>query len=225
MILFSQLFSYRSVLAERAIRNFIERFAKEDNWHEIDRKTANLGYGWMHYALIRILRPKRVLVIGSRYGYIPAICALACRDNKKGAVDFVDAGFDFRDLQHKGKDWGGVGLWRTKKGRNYFKTFGLQNHITIHVMESEEFWRKFPNLRWGYIYIDGDHSYKGVKSDFDHFWPRLTTGGFLGFHDIHIDRREGQTYGVKRVWEKLKSQGRWNLIELPGEFGLGLIQK
>jgi hypothetical protein len=40
------------------------------------------------------MRPKRVLCVGSRYGYIPAICAYACKENNYGVVDFVDAGFD-----------------------------------------------------------------------------------------------------------------------------------
>eukprot|EP00391_Amoebophrya_sp_Ameob2_P003300 CAMPEP_0179000666 /NCGR_PEP_ID=MMETSP0795-20121207/10827_1 /TAXON_ID=88552 /ORGANISM="Amoebophrya sp., Strain Ameob2" /LENGTH=393 /DNA_ID=CAMNT_0020693745 /DNA_START=118 /DNA_END=1299 /DNA_ORIENTATION=+ len=41
------------------------------------------------------------------------------------------------------------------------------------------------------IFIDGDHSYKGVRRDLDAWWPRLSTNGVLSGHDFDI-----QWYGV-----------------------------
>lgn len=34
------------------------------------------------------------------------------------------------------------------------------------------------------IFIDGDHSYDGVKNDFDCWFHKLKTGGIIVFHDI-----------------------------------------
>ncbi len=34
-----------------------------------------------------------------------------------------------------------------------------------------------------FIFIDGDHSYKGVKQDFDMYSPLVRKGGLVGFHD------------------------------------------
>lgn len=37
-----------------------------------------------------------------------------------------------------------------------------------------------------FVYIDGDHSYKGVKSDIDLYYPKVRTGGVIGGHDFGI---------------------------------------
>src|SRR3990170_4076730 len=174
----------KSLFSRRAVNKLIELYAKKDNWHNIDKNKGNLGYGWFHYSLIRILQPKRILVIGSRYGYIPAICAVACKDNNKGRVDFVDAGYDFRKADHR-KHWGGIGFWKKIKPAEHFGKFSLERHISGYIMTSYEFSKKHPQRLWGYINIDGDHSYEGVKFDFETFWPRLEKGGFLSLHDIY----------------------------------------
>lgn len=213
------------------IRDFIDTFARlgdrgkgtEGNWHEIDKKTGNLGYGWVHYCLIRNLRPRRVLVIGSRYGFVPAICALACCHNRKGVVDFVDAGYDYKNPQHAKHHWGGIGFW-TKDGSKVFAKFGLVNHINLHVMTSRDFAVKHKRGSWGYINIDGDHSYDGVKFDFETFWPCLQKKGFISLHDIFTKDSGDLKYGVPKYWGKIKLKYR-NTFEFKGEFGLGVVQK
>ncbi len=35
----------------------------------------------------------------------------------------------------------------------------------------------------GFLWIDGDHSYRGAKADFDGFAPHLVPGGVVAFHD------------------------------------------
>jgi len=217
--------SKQQILSLPSIKRFIKIYAKNDNWHEIDQKAGNLGYGWLHYALIRILRPKRILNIGSRYGYIPATCALACKHNKKGVVDFVDAGYDQSKIQDKKNNWGGVGFWTQKNAKNHFNKFELSDFIKLYVMTSENYSIKYSKYNWGYINIDGDHSYKGTKKNFNTFWPRLKKGGYICFHDIYIKKRDGTIYGVQKLWKELQSKNKYKMMELPGEFGLGIIQK
>ena len=48
-------------------------------------------------------------------------------------------------------------------------------------MKSEEYKKKYILRKYGYVYIDGDHSYRGVKLDFEMFWPQLIRGGFWQF--------------------------------------------
>ncbi|MDD5242732.1 MAG: class I SAM-dependent methyltransferase [Syntrophorhabdaceae bacterium] len=47
-----------------------------------------------------------------------------------------------------------------------------------------------------FLFIDGDHSYEGVKSDVDDWFPKLNDGGIVIFHDI------GWAEGVQRVVEE-----------------------
>lgn len=56
-----------------------------------------------------------------------------------------------------------------------------------------------------FIFIDGDHSYDGVKSDFYQYRDMIGPGGFIGFHDI-VDseyHRENGCY-VAQFWEEIK---------------------
>jgi predicted O-methyltransferase YrrM len=54
------------------------------------------------------------------------------------------------------------------------------------------------------VFIDGDHSYEGVKLDVERFSPRVRPGGRCVFHDQ--DRP-----GVSRVVGELLVTGRWRV--------------
>lgn len=204
----------------------MRHFTRGDNWHNFDVESGNLGYGWIHYGLIQNLKPSRVLVIGSRYGFVPAVCALACQDNQRGVVDFVDAGYDYRQPQEQDRAWGGVGFWKKADIKKHFGKFELSNYLRVYVTTSEDFHQTYPKYRWQYVFIDGDHSYHGVKTDFTLFWPRLETEGILAVHDIFTPNSIiGTKAGVKKFWEELKHNRKNSMIEIPGLCGLGLIQK
>ncbi len=228
----TNLLNSKNFTSTRNISKFINLYAKNDNWHGIDKATGNLGYGWIHYGIIRNLEPKRVLVIGSRYGFIPAVCAMACRDNKKGKVDFVDAGYDQASPKDNkllgGKEnrhWGGVGFWNKVDTKKHFGAFGLNKYIQTHVNTSNEFRKKYFNRKWDYVYLDGEHSYKGVKSDFKRFWSSVTKSGILSLHDLFTKNSGELKYGVGQLWRELKREGKYNCLEIPGKCGLGIIQK
>ena len=90
---------------------------------------------------------------------------------------------------------------------------------------SVELAKKYPNITYDYIYIDGDHSYKGVVDDCIYFLPRLSKGGYLSFHDISVKgKRPDGIYGVWKVWSKLISDFKGIEIQYVGS-GLGIIQK
>jgi len=57
------------------------------------------------------------------------------------------------------------------------------------------------------IFIDGDHSYEGVKADFINFLDCLKPGGYVAFHDI-LDSVEHTVIDVhvSKLWKELKKQ-------------------
>lgn len=212
---------YSQLINKSNLNRLLDYYAGEDNWHEIDKKSGNLGYGWFHYGMIRMLKPKRVLCIGSKRGFIPAVCALACRDNDFGVVDFVDAGFD--QTTGEPNHWGGIGLWKRIDKDKYFRPFGLNKFINLYVMTSTKYKNLYPKRVYGYMHVDGDHSFYGVSQDFKLFWPALSSGGIMAFHDIYTQNLGGLNYGVSKFWDKIKATYRF--AELPGECGLGVIFK
>ena len=205
------------------IWKLMNHFQADERGHQANTKKADLGYGWLHYGFIRQQKPKHLLCIGSRYGFIPAVMAHACKDNVFGKVDFVDAGFGENDQNH----WTGKAYWHNKKGINCFKNFNLEKYIKIFVQTTKQFRKENKNKKYDYIYIDGDHSYEGVKFDFDSFWPKLNPGGFMLFHDICVKGNlpEGK-YGVGQLFKEIinKNQQTYLIISYQ-QSGLGILQK
>lgn len=188
--------------------------------HGTDFQQGNLGLGLIHYSIVSSLRPERILCIGSEYGFVPAILALACKDQNFGHVDFVDAGKNSRDKN----SWGGVGFWNQATAQKHFSSLGVEKFITCHVTTSEKFAKKFPNRKYEYIYLDGDHSYLGVKSDYQRFWPRLAVRGFFSFHDIFLQGlSHGEEFGVWKLWQEIKSPHKFSFKT--ADNALGFIQK
>lgn len=211
----------QSLLKRHISRILIHRFSGDEG-HNIDAQQKFIGFGLMHYAWIRNLKPTNILCVGSRVGFIPAILALACKDNGTGSVDFVDAGYD---EQQPTKHWSGIGFWGKNDPKRHFGSIGVSSYITTYVMTTEQYAKKYTNKRYQYIYIDGDHSYVGVSADYRLFWPKLDKNGLMIFHDVvargYLD--DGK-FGVWKLWKKISKKNAV-IIPFPKESGLGIIQK
>jgi cephalosporin hydroxylase len=57
------------------------------------------------------------------------------------------------------------------------------------------------------LFIDGDHSYKGVKTDFELWSPLVRPGGMILFHDI-LPHTKVAHCEVDRLWNELKLRYR-----------------
>ncbi len=84
------------------------------------------------------------------------------------------------------------------------------------------------------LYLDGDHSYEGIKSDFQMYNPLVRPGGMIVFHDIVPDYKtrhgiETSSYvgGVPQFWEEIKaSQAKVEeIVEDYAQdgFGIGIL--
>lgn len=56
-----------------------------------------------------------------------------------------------------------------------------------------------------FLFIDGDHSYEGVREDFMMYSPLVREGGLIAFHDI---AESGGSREVHRLWSELKPSYR-----------------
>jgi hypothetical protein len=76
-----------------------------------------------------------------------------------------------------------------------------------------------------FLFIDGDHTLEGVRSDYDMYSPLVKPSGTIIFHDICVHRPEFNCH-VDKFWNELK-KGReyWEFIENPdqGLYGIGVI--
>ncbi len=53
-----------------------------------------------------------------------------------------------------------------------------------------------------FLFIDADHSYDGVKKDFEMYSPLVKNGGLIAFHDIVPLPSKSDT--INEFWEKIK---------------------
>jgi hypothetical protein len=198
-------------LLNRDVYDIIKRHYYTPNQNR-GNSEYSFGFGLIHYALIRNVRPERVLCVGSLKGYMPALCALACKDEGRGHVEFVDEG---------GLTWGGGGRWQAldEQGlHDYWKPLGVEDYIETHVCRIED----YSLGQYQYVHIDADHSYEGAKSEFALIWPHLDRGGLYTFHDINwrLQSAWGR-FGVKDFWKELGGEK----LALPISAGLGIVRK
>lgn len=56
-----------------------------------------------------------------------------------------------------------------------------------------------------FAFIDGDHTYEGVRADYDNYSPFVREGGIIAFHDT-IENGSRNEPGVRRLVGELKWQ-------------------
>jgi len=186
-------------------------------------EDLNLGMGWIYYALTRLLRPKRAVVIGSYRGFVPLILGKALADNVEGgSVWFIDPSLvdDF---------------WTDPaKVDRHFASFGVKNirHFrgtTQEFVESEHY-RVLGEV--GLVHVDGFHTEDQVRFDYYAFESRLAPGGIMLFHDSVVVRRSkvydeslSHEFGVRRFIDSLREDRSLQIFDLPVGPGLTLVRK
>jgi len=64
-----------------------------------------------------------------------------------------------------------------------------------------------------FLFVDGDHTYWGVKRDYEMYSPLVRKGGIIAFHDIVPDQYESRCQ-VSRFWNEVKSNhARGEIVE------------
>ena len=137
--------------------------------HHEDAATFNLGFGFLYYGLVRSLRPRHVLVIGSGFGFSVVCMALGLRDNAAGSLIFVDPSFSvFRHGPFQ--TVGGQAHWDDpQKVRLHFARFGVEHVVAHSKMTSADLFARYEHLGLPPIdpaFIDGNHAYEHVAHDF-----------------------------------------------------------
>jgi cephalosporin hydroxylase len=70
------------------------------------------------------------------------------------------------------------------------------------------------------LFIDGDHSYRGVRADFEMYSPLVESGGIVAFHDIAVQPLPNE---VVRLWRELKPRYRHKeILHSTGKDAMGI---
>jgi predicted O-methyltransferase YrrM len=196
---------------------FMGRFHGRVDW------ASGLGDGvYFLYGLVRVLRPEAVIEIGSARGKSTCAMALACSQNAKGKVYAIDP--------HTQNYWSDQ---RSESSYDFLldrlRTYHLEPWCEVIRKTSREALANPPPIKADLVFIDGDHSYEGVKLDFELCRPLLSEHGLAVFHDStwghfkdHPNYREGGV-GVGRYLEELRREGHEAVTVFPCP-GLTVLQ-
>ena len=87
---------------------------------------------------------------------------------------------------------------------DFFKSLMLQNpNIRLYRQLSYEAAENFPDEYFDLIYIDGDHSYEGVKKDLEAWWPKVKPGKFFTGDDY--SEQHAKIDGVDMEFEVIRA--------------------
>lgn len=175
-------------------------------------------------ALLRelaVLKPVRLCEIGADKGGTLALFASVASPN---------AQILSLDIAYPGTR---SAVYRTLAARGQKVTCMEANSHLSDTLESVKQWLNGELL--DFLFIDGDHSYQGVKADYEMYSPLVRPGGIVAFHDIVPDfmTRFGEESlsdvgDVPRYWSELKSTvGEWKeFVEDPAQdgYGIGMIR-
>lgn len=137
------------------------------------------------------------------------------------SIDFPDVRFG------GGYDWWKTPLFNAFKLRG--QTLTLIRADSHKVETLNEVKKVIKERKVDFIFIDGDHSYEGVRQDFEMYNPFLATNGFMAFHDIVSHVKESGCE-VNKYWEELKNSRKYDCYEIienkaQSMGGIGIVYK
>ncbi len=111
---------------------------------------------------------------------------------------------------------GGYGNWRT----SLYKSFKLPMQ-QLYLVNADSHERRtvdkvnaiLNGFKVDFIFIDGDHSYEGVKKDFEMYSPLLENNGMVAFHDIVVHPEETGCE-VSKFWNEVKMKSEYRSKEI-----------
>ncbi len=150
-------------------------------------------------SLLKILKekkPRYILEIGTAKGGTLFLLSRAASD---------DALLVSLDLP-QGRFGGGYPKWKIP----LYESFGSPRQ-KIHLIRAdshdpssvEKVKDSLKGNKLDFLFIDGDHTYDGVKKDFEMYSPLVKEDGLVGFHDIAPHTRQTGCE-VERFWNEVK---------------------
>lgn len=198
--------------------------------------------GLLLFSLVRNIRPRTVVEVGSFMGVSTIWMAAALNDigdesaasgdeqGRRGTVHAIDR---FDDLPEN--EWRKAAITdRHALIESNLTNAGVSERVTLHEGTS---WDVLPTLHEtlrsaGGVHLallDGDHSAEGLRKDFITLEPVLVTGGYVIVHDT-IPERCGGHVGGRHLLDHINdfAAGLYESVEVflaPLNYGLGIFRR
>ena len=188
-----------------------------------------MGDGLLVYSFIQFIRAKTCVCIGSGGGFIPRIMTQSRKDMWEMGIFGGNP-----DVS-----WGDIGCTYVVDANNGIggksdigdeeSFFRKHFHPRVILETSERAFYDFfirQGIRIDYLHIDGDHSYEGVKRDFELYSTIMNPNGIISIHDtdseyqstfIVTDDEKNNFHsfdGPVKFIEELRNNSEWDLVNL-----------
>jgi hypothetical protein len=209
----------------------------------------HMGDGIVVYSLIQHMRAKNCVCIGSGGGFIPRIITQARLDLHKQGIFEGNEDYNWGDIgsTYVVDACNGVGgpndlenedsFYRTHFYPRFIKSTSKEAYYDFFVRQ---------DIKIDFLFIDGDHTYEGVKLDFDLYSNLLSDKGVVVIHDTDEEyektlivsedsKKEHHRFdGPSKLVKELEKIPTWNLVSLhnfriladkPSSSGITIINK
>ena len=189
----------------------------------------HMGDGIVVYSMIQHMRAKNCVCIGSGGGYIPRIITQARLDLHQQGIFEGNRDYNWGDIgsTYVVDACNGIGGPNDLENEDSF----YRTHFYPRFIKStsEEAYYDFfvrQDIKIDFLFIDGDHTYEGVKLDFDLYSNILSDNGVIMIHDtdekyeetLIVSEDSKKDYhkfnGPAKFVKDLQENPTWNLINL-----------
>ena len=171
--------------------------------------------------LVQSKSPKTVLEIGTaRGGTLLLLCRFAAPDATIISIDLPYA-----------RNGGGYPRWKEKIYRSF-----AGKEQTLHLLRANS---HLPETREqvdailqgrtiDFMLIDADHSYEGVKTDYEMYSALASEGGIVALHDVLVNTTD-PSIDVNRFWKELEANDALSTETIygaldQGHSGIGVVR-
>lgn len=200
--------------------------------------NTHLGDGLIVYSIIQHMRAKTCVCIGSGGGFIPRIMTQARIDLHRQNIFDGNCNYNWGDIgsTYLVDACNGVGGPNDLEDETSF--FSRTFYPRFIKETSENAYYNFfvrQDIKIDVLFIDGDHSYEGVKKDFELYSKILNEKGIIILHDTDEEyektliisedaKKDHHRFdGPSKLIKELEENPEWNLIKLHN-FGI-LMEK
>jgi len=208
-------YTYYPILVSLGLNDFKEKIKRVTNLTESINFVFTYSYGLKIRGLNLNIRPIQIVdeikhlmeVIEERNPKV--ICEIG---TAAGGTLFLTTRVAQRDAKIISIDmpFGNYGYGYPPSKIPIYKSFAIENQNLFFIRADSHFSSTISKveaiidgLKIDYLFIDGDHSYDGVKTDFDMYSKLVKRGGIIAFHDI-VPGLTSKVGGVSKFWGEIK---------------------
>lgn len=170
------------------------------------------GHKYFAYDLIRNLKPKRIVELGTHLGCSLFSFAQAVQDGKLNTqLDAIDT---WQGDKHAG-DYDELIFSRVNEIKN-----ACYSNIKINFIRKtfDHASREYPDNSVDLLHVDGLHTYKIVKHDYETWFSKVKYNGIILLHDVAVKK---WGFGVHKLFDEIQKD--FKTIKFDHSYGLGVI--